>query len=119
MRGIFTGILGVVSGSIVLSHPLFSTVLTTSFLVWFLGIAALVYGINGMVTGIRLRKKNKAEWSMILGGIFSICFGIVLMVSPLISAIAILKILGGVAVAGGITLIAVAFVLRNKVKKLN
>ena len=115
--GIFTGLLGVIAGIVVLSQPALSAILTTSFLVWFLGISALIYGINGIVTGIRLRKEVKGEWSMILGGIFSIIFGIILMVSPLVSAMTIIKIMGIVAIAGGITLTLVAFGIKKKAKK--
>ena len=114
--GIFTGLLGVIAGIIVLSQPALSTILTTAFLVWFLGIAALIYGINGLITGIRLRKEIKGEWSMILGGIFSIIFGIILMVSPLVSAMTIITIMGIVALAGGITLTFVAFGVRKQAK---
>ena len=109
--------MGVIAGIIVLSQPALSAILTTSFLVWFLGIAALIYGINGLITGIRLRKEVKGEWSMILGGIFSIIFGIILMVSPLVSAITIIKIMGIVAIIGGISIILVAFDVRKQAKK--
>ena len=115
--GIFTGLLGVIAGIVVLSQPALSAILTTSFLVWFLGISALIYGINGIVTGIRLRKEVKGEWSMILGGIFSIIFGIILMVSPLVSAMTIITIMGIVAIAGGITLTLVAFGIKKKAKE--
>ena len=115
--GIFTGILGAIAGIIVLSNPALSAILTTSFLVWFLGVSALIYGISGIVTGIRLRKKIKGEWSMILGGIFSILFGIILMSSPFVSALTIITIMGIVAIVGGITIVVVAFSVKKKTKK--
>lgn len=115
--GIFTGILGAFAGIIVLSNPVLSAILTTSFLMWFLGISAFVYGISGIVTGIRLRKIHKAEWSMIVGGIFSILFGIMLMSSPYMSALSIITFMGIIALIGGITLIVVAFRAKKKTKK--
>jgi len=115
--GIFTGILGVIAGIIVLSQPALSAILTTSFLVWFLGIAALIYGVIGIVTGVRLRKEIKNEWSMILGGILSIVFGIILIISPLVSAMVIVNIIGIAAIIGGITIIIVAFSVRKLAKK--
>jgi uncharacterized membrane protein HdeD (DUF308 family) len=113
--GIFTGALGVFAGLVVLSQPAFSALLTTGFLVWFLGISAVIYGINGIVTGIRLRKEIRGEWSMILGGAFSIIFGIILMVSPLVSALVIIKTMGIIALIGGISIFF--FALRLKKKK--
>jgi len=112
--GIFTGVLGIIAGLVVLSHPLTSTILTTSFLIWFLGISAVIYGISGLVTGIRLRKESKGEWSMILGGIISVIFGIILMVSPFVSALVIIKTMGLVALIGGISVCIVAFRIKKK-----
>jgi uncharacterized membrane protein HdeD (DUF308 family) len=117
--GIFTGILGAIAGIVVLSQPALSAILTTSFLVWFLGLAALIYGINGIVTGIKLRKKISGEWSMILGGILSILFGILLLTSPFVSALTIVTVIGIFAIIGGITVVVIAFQVRNKSKKNN
>jgi uncharacterized membrane protein HdeD (DUF308 family) len=117
--GIFMGVLGIVAGVVVLSKPLASAILTTSFLTWFLGIVALAYGLNGIVTGISLRKEIRGEWSMILGGILSICFGIILMVSPFVSAVIILKTVGIVASVVGIVVIIVAFGVKKRAAKLS
>lgn len=116
--GIFTGILGAIAGIIVLSHPALSAILTTSFFVWFLGIAAAIYGINGIVTGIRLRKEVEGEWSMLLGGVFSIIFGIILLTSPFIAVLTMIKIMGVVALIGGIAIVIVAYSVRKKAKQL-
>lgn len=116
--GIFTGILGIIAGIIVLSQPVLSTIITSTFIIWFLGIAAIIYGISAIVTGIRVRKEMKGEWSMILGGLLSIIFGIILLSSPFVSALTIIKIMGVVALIGGITIIIVAFSVRKKAKNL-
>lgn len=112
--GIFTGILGVLAGIIILAQPAIGLVLTTTFLAWFLAIAALLYGINGIVTGIRLRKEIKGEWSMVIGGILSIIFGIVLMLNPLVSALTLVICIGVVAIIGGIVISVLAFTVRKK-----
>jgi uncharacterized membrane protein HdeD (DUF308 family) len=66
------------------------------------------------VTGIRFRKEISGEWSMILGGILSIIFGIILMVSPYVSALILVKTIGIIALVGGFTLIILAFQFRKK-----
>ncbi|MBL0715979.1 MAG: DUF308 domain-containing protein [Desulfosarcina sp.] len=114
--GIFTGVLGIIAGLVVLSQPVLSAILTTSFLVWFLGIAAIIYGISGLVTGIRLRKETKGEWTMILGGLFSIVFGIILITSPFVSVLVIIKTIGVIALIGGISILVVAFGIKKKAK---
>jgi len=114
--GIFTGVLGIIAGLVVLSQPVFSAILTTSLLVWFLGIVAIIYGISGLVTGIRLRKQTKGEWTMILGGLFSILFGIILITSPFVSVLVIIKCMGVIALIGGISILVVAFRIKKKAK---
>lgn len=111
--GALAGGLGIVAGVIVLAKPFSSTVLTTSFLMWFLGIVAVINGISGLMTGIRLNKINQGERSMIWGGIFSIVFGFVLMSSPFTSALVIIKLIGSFALFAGI----ITLLLANRVKK--
>ena len=111
--GLVAGGLGILAGVIVLAKPLSSTVLTTSFLMWFLGIVAVINGISGLVTGIRLKKANQGERSIIWGGIFSIVFGFILMSSPFTSALVIIKIIGSFALFAGL----ITLLLANRVKK--
>ena len=115
--GIITGILGIIAGLVVLSRPALSTLLTTSFLVWFLGIAAIIYGLSGLITGFQLRKEIKGEWTMIIGGIFSIIFGIILISSPFISALVLIKTMGVIAIIGGITVLVMAFGIKKKAEQ--
>ena len=69
--GLITGSLAIIAGIIVVTRPFSSSVLTTSFFMWFLGIVALVNGISNVVTGIRIKKYHNGERSMIWGGVFS------------------------------------------------
>lgn len=113
--GLFTGILGVVAGAIVLSRPMLSSEITTSFLMWFLGISALVYGVSGLITGYQL-PKSKGKSSMIWGGVFSILFGVLLISSPYMSAITIVYAIGIMAIIGGISILMVASKMKNRIK---
>ena len=115
--GIVTGVLGIIAGLVVLSSPALSTLLTTSFLVWFLGIAAIIYGLSGLITGFQLRKEIKGEWTMIIGGIFSIIFGIILISSPFISALVLIKTMGVIAIIGGITILFMAIGINKKAEQ--
>ncbi|MBT3202470.1 MAG: hypothetical protein HN350_21435 [Phycisphaerales bacterium] len=115
--GIFTGVLGIIAGLVVLSQPVLSTVLTTSFLLWLLGIAAIIYGISGLVAGIRLRIETKGELTMILGGLFSTVFGIILITSPFVSFLVMIKFMGAIALIGGIIILVTAFGIKKKAKQ--
>lgn len=111
--GLFTGILGALAGAVVLSKPMLSAVLTTSFLMWFLGIAAIIYGISSLITGFKLPKSTTRS-SMTWGGVFSILFGFILVSSPYMSAITIVYFIGITAIIGGISILYVGSKMKNK-----
>lgn len=117
--GLITGGLGIIAGLIVVLKPFSSSVFTTSFLMWFLGFVALINGITGVVTGIRIRKYNTGERSMIWGGIFSIILGIILISSPYTSALAIVKIMGSFAIFAGIITILLANQGKKKAQEID
>jgi uncharacterized membrane protein HdeD (DUF308 family) len=73
----------------------------------------LISGIWSIFTGIRLRKVVSNEWSMIIGGIISVLFAILLMSNPLVSAMTLVWLIGVFALVGGIVLIVVAFRIRS------
>lgn len=52
--GIFSGIISVVAGLLVLSQPLLTAAFTATFLVMLAGILIVISGISSIVTGIRL-----------------------------------------------------------------
>lgn len=62
--GIFVGILGLLAGIIVLSGPTLSAIFTTTFLMWFIRVFAIVYGVSEMMTGYKL-PKDSVRTSMI------------------------------------------------------
>lgn len=116
--GAFTGVLGILAGAVVLSRPMLSAVLTTSFLMWFLGFAAIVYGVSSLITGFKL-PKSTVRTSMIWGGVFSIIFGLLLISSPYLSAISIIYTIGIFAIIGGVSILYVGSKMKNKLKNPN
>lgn len=111
--GLFTGILGVIAALVVLSKPMLSAVLTTSFLMWFLGISAVIYGVSSLIAGFKLPKSTSRS-SMIWGGTFSILFGVILISSPYMSALTIIYTIGIIAIIGGISILYVGSKMKNK-----
>ena len=70
---------------------------------------SMFFGFSSLFTGIRLRKQIDNEWSMIIGGILSVIFGVLLLVSPYISALALIWTAGIFAIAGGIVMFVQSF----------
>lgn len=117
--GVFTGVLGTIAGLVVLSKPMFSSILTTSFLMWFIGISALVYGGSGLITAFQMQGKSAGKTTVIFGSIFSILIGLVLVSSPYISALVIVYIIGLIAIIGGITILITASNIKKKLHQKN
>uniref|UniRef100_UPI003216A143 HdeD family acid-resistance protein n=1 Tax=uncultured Draconibacterium sp. TaxID=1573823 RepID=UPI003216A143 len=116
--GFVTGGLGIIAGIIVLAKPFSTTVLTTSFLIILLGIIALLNGISGIITSVRLAKLQPAGRSGMWRGVFSLILGILLISSPFSSAILFIKIIGSFSLFAGIITIALASRLNTKTKEL-
>ncbi len=105
---LFSGILGIIAGLLILNHPLWATLLVPATLVWLLGIMGLVMG------GISLYQAFKgAGWGVgILGGL-SILFGLYLLANTLISTLAFPWVLGIFGLVGGIVAIWNSFKVRG------
>ncbi len=95
-----------------------SPVITELALVFFIAIWAITIGILHVVVAVQLRKEIKGEWLLILDGLLSIAFGILLMAQPEAGALALIWLIGIYAVAFGILLVILAFKMRRFGKRL-
>jgi uncharacterized membrane protein HdeD (DUF308 family) len=82
-------------------------------LLYFIAAWAIVTGIFEIVAAIQLRRAITGEWLMILGGILSIVFGIVLVLFPEAGALGLIWVIGGYAIVFGLLFIFLAFRLRG------
>jgi len=106
---IIAGVLGVILGAMTLFNP------TAMGIAWIylISIWAIVTGIFEIITAIRLRKEIKGEVWLIIGGIISIIFGLLILFNPLAGAVAIGFIVGVFAVIFGIVFIAFSIKLKK------
>jgi len=103
------GIVGVVIGLLTFFWPN----ITALVLLYFIAGWALITGIFEIVAAIQLRSVITGEWMMILGGLLSIIFGILLFVFPGAGAVSLVWLIGIYAVVFGISEIFFAFRLRG------
>jgi uncharacterized membrane protein HdeD (DUF308 family) len=106
------GIIGILAGLIAFANP----VLVGLYLLLFIGIWAIVSGVMEIIGAIRLRKEIDNEWLLILHGVLSVLFGIVMVVEPITAALALIWVIGAYAIAAGVIMIALAFKLKGHVK---
>lgn len=81
----------------------------------YLTIAAWAFltGIFELIAAVQLRKQIANEFWLILGGLASIAFGVLMLMYPIISAIVIIYIIAAYAIVFGIMMIAFSLRLRS------
>lgn len=106
---ILGGLLGILAGLLTFVMP----GITALGLLMLIAAWAIVTGVMEVVAAIRLRKIIANEWLLILAGIASVAFGVVLFLQPAAGALALIWWIGAWALIFGILLIVLAFRMRN------
>lgn len=111
---VLVGILGVIVGIYTFIYP----GITTIALLYLIAAWAIVRGIFEIITAIQLRKEIRNEWVLIIGGVISILFGVVLVANPAAGALAMVWVIGAYALVFGVLMIALAFRVRGVSQRL-
>lgn len=106
---VFEGLVFIAVGALVFMNP----VSAAAGIMVFIAAWAIVSGILQIIGAIRLRKVITNEWMMILNGVISIIFGVVLASNLLVGAAVIAMFFGAFALLSGIMTLILAF----KIKK--
>jgi uncharacterized membrane protein HdeD (DUF308 family) len=96
------GLLGIAAGIVTLLWP----GITAWVLLMFIAFWAIATGAMQIIGAIKLRKEIDNELFLILGGILSVIFGIVMLAQPGAGALALVLVIGGYAIVYGVLLIA-------------
>ena len=106
---LFEGVVGLLFGIYALVSPFAAAaVLVTVVAIW-----ALLTGALEITAAFRMRRNIKGEWFLIIAGILSILFGILLFVEPITGAVILVYFLAGYALIFGILLVLLAFRVRK------
>jgi uncharacterized membrane protein HdeD (DUF308 family) len=103
------GILGIIIGFLTFRSP----AITALALVIYIAAWALMIGVSEIVVAIKLRHEIKGEWFLILMGVVSILFAIMLLWNPLPGALALVWLIGSYAIVFGVLGIIFGFRLRS------
>ncbi len=76
------GVISVFAGVYTLLHPLISSVITIAIMVNIIGIWAILNGFTEIMIAWRIRHEIDHEVFMILSGILSVIFGIIVLLRP-------------------------------------
>ncbi len=103
------GVAGIVVGLLTFFWPN----ITGLALLYFIAAWALITGIFEIVAAIQFRRVITGEWMLILGGLLSILFGVLMFVFPVAGAVSVVWVIGFYAVAFGISEMIFAFRLNS------
>jgi len=103
------GLLGIGIGFLTLAAP----GVTALALVFYIAAWSLATGVLEIATAVRLRKEIEGEGWMILSGIASILFALLLMSFPGAGAVGLVWVIAGYAIVFGIILVILGFKLRG------
>lgn len=103
------GLLSIVAGVVTFFWP----ALTAVTLLLLIASWAVFAGIATIAAAIRLRKEIEGEWRLVLSGLLSVTFGVVLLAAPVVGALAMVLWIGGYAIVSGVLLIALGMHLRG------
>lgn len=103
------GVLGIVAGIVAFVWP----GITALVLIYIIGAWAVLTGIAEIIAGIGLRHETSSAWLLVLGGVISVIFGVLVFVHPGAGAVAVVWLIGFYAIIKGVEGIAFAFRLRD------
>ncbi|ARQ02598.1 HdeD family acid-resistance protein [Pseudorhodoplanes sinuspersici] len=103
------GIAGIAAGILTFAWP----GITAVILLMFVAAWAIVTGVMEIWGAVKLRKEIEGEWLLILAGLLSVAFGLILIVQPGAGALALVWLIAWFAVLFGAVNIALAFRLRQ------
>jgi uncharacterized membrane protein HdeD (DUF308 family) len=103
------GVIGIIAGILTFALP----AITAIVLLYLIAFWAIFTGIFEIIAGIRLRKAITNEWLLLVMGVLSVLFGVLILFAPGAGALAIVLWIGAYALVFGVFLLALAFRLRG------
>lgn len=108
------GVVSVLAGLVALFWP----GITALALLYIIAFYAILFGITGIVGGVRFRKVHESGWVWsVVAGILAVLFGIVLLIFPGEGILGLIVLLGIYAILFGVLLVLLAFQVRAAAKK--
>jgi uncharacterized membrane protein HdeD (DUF308 family) len=106
---LIAGLLGIAIGLLTFLAP----AVTALVLLFYIAIWAIATGVLQIVIAIRLRKEIRGEWMLVLGGLASLLFGVLLIAQPGAGALGVLWLIATYAVVFGVLLVLLALKVRS------
>ena len=105
-----SGAVGILAGIIAFAY----TGMTALILLAFIAVWAIIIGVLQLFGAVRMRNIVNNEWWLILSGLVSIAFGVVLIAWPGTGALAVIWTIAWYAVFFGCMLVGLSFELKKR-----
>ncbi|GAB4520749.1 MAG: HdeD family acid-resistance protein [Anaerolineae bacterium] len=113
------GIVNVVVALIALGNPLIFAVISVTVMIYIVGFKAIAGGIVEMMTAWELRKDIDNEWLLMLNGLFSVLFGLILLARPITGVEVLVIFATFYLLITGVLLVLLAFKVRGWAGKVD
>jgi uncharacterized membrane protein HdeD (DUF308 family) len=101
---LLTGFVGIGAGVLAIDHPS----VTMLALVLLMGLNAVATGFLDIAHARELRRATRSEWLIVLSGLVSIAFGVLVMLFPSAGALAMVWLVAGYAILTGMFFLSFA-----------
>ena len=109
---VFSGVIGIIAGLVIVRHPLWSSVLVPVTLVWVLAFIGILIGVTHVI-----RAFSGGGWGSAIVGLLSLLFGLILLARPLESLVVLVLLVAVWAVIGGAVAVVVSFVMLSRERR--
>lgn len=106
---LFEGLAGIAAGVVAVLWP----DITAMALLYVIAAWAILTGIAEIAVALQLRRQIQGEWVLVLSGLLSVAFGVLLAVFPDTGALAVLWMIGAYAIAFGLLLVGLGWRLHG------
>lgn len=103
------GLVTVAAGVVAILWP----AITALVLLYVIAAWAIITGLFKVVAALRLRREIEGEWLLVVSGLLSVVFGILIAFQPGAGALALVWLIGAYAILFGVLVIALGFRLRG------
>jgi uncharacterized membrane protein HdeD (DUF308 family) len=104
------GVVAIIAGIYTFMAP----AITAIALLYVIGAVAIVRGVMEIAAAIRLRKEIDNEWLLILAGVASLVFGVLLFLFPGAGALALVLYIGAMAIVIGVVELVLGLKMRGR-----
>ena len=87
--------------------------ITALALLFYIAVWAIATGVLQIVAALRLRREISGEWWLILAGLASVAFGVILISRPAAGALAVVSFIAAYAIVFGVLELMLAFKARS------